>query len=73
MFRICRNGRGNRTFVGFHGQRAGLELHGVNLPWRVCPVERAHVHDERLDALRCFMPFMGEARGNSNMKFISAA
>lgn len=73
MFRIVWNGRGNRTSVGFHRQRAGLELIGVVLPWRVRPVVRADVHDEHLDALRWFMSFLGEGCGVSKVLSIVAA
>ena len=73
MLRIVRNRGRNRTLVGFDRQRAGLELIGVVLPWRVRPVVRAHVHDEHLDALRRFMSFLGEGCGVSKVLSIVAA
>ena len=74
MFRIIRNGRGNRTFVGFDRQRAGLELIGVILRWPVRPMLHAHIHEDRLDGLRWFMSFLDEGCGwGTKVQSVAAA
>ena len=74
MFRIIRNGRGNRTFVGFDRQRSGLELIGVILRWPVRPMLHAHVHQDRLDGLRWFMSFLNQGCGcGTKVQYVAAA
>lgn len=51
MFRVVREGLRNLTFVGFHRQRAGLELIGVVVRWRMRPVLRIQGRHERLFCL----------------------